>query len=141
MTLRRTPLQFVDEEKQQLSRMLAAGVIEPSTSEWASAPVLIRKSDGRVRYAIDYRKLNAVTRKEVYPLPLIEECLDTLVENEYFYKLDANSTYRQVPVKKEDQPKIAFITKYGLYQCTRMSFGLCNAPSTVRVLWTWCCAD
>ena len=67
--------------------MLAAGVIELSTSEWASAPVLIRKLDGRVRYAIDYRKLNAVTRKYVYPLPLTEECLDTLVGNEYFPSL------------------------------------------------------
>lgn len=83
-----------------------------------------------MRYAIDYRKLNAETRKAVYSLPLIEECLDTLVGNEYFSKLDANSAYWQVPVKKEDQPKTAFITKYGLYQFTRMSFGLCNAPST-----------
>lgn len=128
--MRRTPLQFVKEEKQQLSRMLAAGVIEPSVSEWASAPVLIRKTDGKVRYAIDYRRLNAVTRKDVYPLPLIEECLDTLVGNEWFSKLDANSAYWQVRVKEEDQPKTAFITKYGLYQFTRMSFGLCNAPST-----------
>jgi hypothetical protein len=79
--MRRTPLQFVEEEKQQLSRMLTAGVIEPSVSECTSAPVLIRKSDGKVRYAIDYRKLNAVTRRDVYPLPLIEECLDTLEGN------------------------------------------------------------
>ena len=91
--MQRTPLQFVDEEKQQFSRMLAAGVIEPSTSEWASAPVLIRKSDGRVRYATEYRKLDAVTRKGVYSLPLIKECLDTLVGNEYFSKLDANCAY------------------------------------------------
>jgi hypothetical protein len=101
--MRRTPLQFVEEEKQQLSRMLAAGVIEPSVSEWASAPVLIRKSDGKLRYAIDYRRVNAVTRKDVYPLPLIEGCLDALVGNKYFSKLDANSAYWQVPVRKEDQ--------------------------------------
>lgn len=54
--IRRTPLQFVEEEKEQLAKMLQAGVIEPSVAEWAAAPVLIRKSDGKVRYAIDYRK-------------------------------------------------------------------------------------
>ena len=110
--------------------MLKAGVIEPSISEWAGAPVLIRKSDGNVRYAIDYRKLNSVTKKDIYPLPLIEECLDTLQGNEWFSKLDANSAYWQMNVRKEDRPKTAFITKYGLFQFTRMSFGLCNAPST-----------
>lgn len=130
LRMRRTPLQFVDEEKEQLTRMLKAGVIQPSVSEWAAAPVLIRKSDGKVRYAIDYRKLNAVTKKDVYPLPLIEECLDTLAGNEWFSKLDANSAYWQVNVKEEDQPKTAFITKYGSFMFTRMSFGLCNAPST-----------
>ena len=80
--MRRTPLHFVNEEKEQLMKMLQAGVIEPSISEWASPPVLIRKSDDKVRYAIDYRKLNSVTKKAVYPLPLIEDCLDTLSENE-----------------------------------------------------------
>ena len=128
--MRRTPLQFVEEEKEQLSKMLKAGVIEPSISEWAAAPVLIRKSDGNVRYAIDYRKLNSVTKKDIYPLPLIEECLDTLQGNEWFSKLDANSAYLQMNVRHEDRPKTAFITKYGLFQFTRMSFGLCNAPST-----------
>ena len=74
-------------------KMLQAGVIEPSISECASPPVLIRKSDGKVRYAIDYRKLNSVTKKDVYPLPLIEDCLNTLSGNERFSKLDANNAY------------------------------------------------
>lgn len=73
--------------------MLQAGVIEPSISEWASPPVLIQKSDGKVRYAIDYRKVNSVTRKDVYPLSLIEECLDTWSGNEWFSKLDAINAY------------------------------------------------
>lgn len=128
--MRRTPTQFIGEEEQHLEKMAKADVMEPSVSEWASPPVLIRKSDGKVRYAIDYRKLNAVTKKDVYPLPLIEECLDTLAGNEWFSKLDANSAYWQIQVKKEDRPKTAFITKYGLFQFKRMSFGLCNAPAT-----------
>jgi hypothetical protein len=128
--MRRTPLHFVNDENEQLMKMLQAGVIEPSISECASPPVLIRKSDGKVRYAIDYRKLNSVTKKDVYPLPLIEDCLDTLSGKERFSKLDANNAYYQMSVKSEHRPKTAFITKYGLFHFTRMSFGLCKAPST-----------
>jgi hypothetical protein len=104
-------------------------VIEPSISECASPPVLIRKSDGKVRYAIDYRKLNSVTKKDVYPLPLIEDCLNTLSGNERFSKLDANNAYYQMSSKSEHRPITAFITKYVLFHFTRMSFGLCKAPS------------
>jgi hypothetical protein len=128
--LRRTPISFAEEEEKLLGKMLDAKLIEPSVSEWASPPVLIRKRDGTVRYAIDYRKLNSVTKKEVYPLPLIDECIDSLAGNKWFSKLDANSAYYQVKMKEEDKQKTAFITKYGLFQFTRMSFGLCNAPAT-----------
>lgn len=128
--MRRTPVCFVDEEKANLDKMLKAKVIEPSSSEWASAPVLIRKRDGQVRWCVDYRALNAVTRKDVYPLPLLDECMDTLAENTCFSKLDANSAYWQVPIKESDRKKSAFITKYGLFQFIRMAFGLCNAPAT-----------
>ena len=128
--LRRTPMGLAGDEEKHLRKMLQAGVIEPSVSEWASPPVLIRKRDGSVRYAIDYRRLNEVIKKEVYPLPLIDECIDTLAGNEWFSKLDASSAYWQVKMRDEDKAKTAFITKYGLYQFTRMSFGLCNAPAT-----------
>ncbi len=128
--MRRTPVCFVDEEKANLDRMLEAKVIQPSVSEWAAAPVLIRKRDGQVRWCVDYRALNNVTTKDVYPLPLVEECMDTLAGNCWFSKLDANSAYWQVKVKKSDQKKTAFITKYGLYEFVRMGFGLCNAPAT-----------
>ena len=74
--------------------------------------------------------MNSVTRKDVYPLPNIEECLDTLAGNIWFSKLDANSAYWQIRVDKEDQGKTAFITRYGLYEFERMGFGLCNAPAT-----------
>jgi hypothetical protein len=67
--MRRTPLFFAGEEEAHLKKMLDAGVIQPSISEWASAPVLIRKKDGQVRWCLDYRKLNNVTRKDVFPLP------------------------------------------------------------------------
>lgn len=110
--MRRTPLDFVHKEESHLQTMLNAGIIEPSTSEWASPPVLIRKRDGKVRWCIDYRKLNSLSG------------------NEWFSKLDANSAYYQIKVKDSDKEKTAFITKYGLFQFTRMSFGLYNALST-----------
>ena len=128
--LRRTPVCFEGEEEKHLDKMLKAGVIEPSISEWASPPVLIRKRDGSVRWCVDYRGLNKVTKKEIFPLPIVEQCLDALYGNMWFSKLDATCGYWQVKIKDEDKCKTAFITKYGLYQFTRMSFGLCNAPST-----------
>ena len=96
---------FVDEEEAHLQKMLDAGVIQPSISERASAPVLIRKRDGGVRWCIDYRALNLVAVKYVFPLPLIEECLDTLAGNIWYSKFDANSSYWQVGIKPEDRKK------------------------------------
>ena len=128
--MRRTPLGFASEEKAHLDKMLNAGVIRPSQSEWASAPVLIRKRDGSVRWCVDYREVNKITDKDLFPLPLVEDCLDTLAGNVYFSKVDANSAYWQVRIEEEDIKKTAFITKYGLFEFSRMPFGLCNAPAT-----------
>jgi transposase InsO family protein len=128
--MRRTPLCFEKEEEKTLQHMMEAGVIQPSASEWASAPVLVRKKDGSLRYCIDYRTLNDRTVKDAFPLPLIEECLDSLRGSAFFSSLDMASGYWQIPIKPEDQPKTAFITKYGLYEHVRMGFGLCNAPAT-----------
>lgn len=97
--MRRTPFDFVHEEESHLQTMLNAGIIEPSTTEWAHSPVLIRKRNGKVRWCKDYRKLNFVTKKDVYPLPIIEDCIYTLSGNEWFPKLDANSAYYQIKVK------------------------------------------
>ena len=69
--------------------MLKAGVIQPSVSEWSSALVLVRKRDGTIRWCVDYRALNSVTTKDVFPLPLVDDCLDTLAGNSWFSKLDA----------------------------------------------------
>ena len=128
--MRRTPACFADEEEAHLKKMLEAGVIQESTSEWASSPVLIRKRDGSVRYCIDYREVNKATVKDTFPLPLVDDCLDTLAGNVWFTKLDANSAYWQVRIKPEDRKKTAFHTKYGLFEHVKMGFGLCNAPAT-----------
>ena len=104
--------------------MLKTRVIQPSMSEWASPPVLIRKRDGSVCWCVDYRALNKATVKDVYPLPIIEECLDTLYGNCWFSKLDANSAYWQIPLAEEDRSKTAFTTKHGLYEFMQCSSDL-----------------
>ena len=131
-SMKRTPLGFDQEERKTLKAMLDAKVIEPSQSEWASPPVLVRKRDGTWRYCLDFRGLNAVTARDAYPLPLIEECIDSLADMRWFSTLDMNSGYWQLPVAEEDKEKTAFITKYGLFHFLRMPFGLSNAPATFQ---------
>ena len=130
--MRRTPLGFEKEEKAHLESLITADVIEPSSSEWASPPVLVRKKDGRVRYCIDFRLLNDRTLKDSFPLPSIEECLDVIGNTKFFSTLDMSSGYYQIEIEEGDKHKTAFITKYGLYQYKRMPFGLCNAPATFQ---------
>jgi hypothetical protein len=130
--LRRTPLKFQGEEEKTLTDMLETGVIQPSTSEWASAPVLVRKKSGEVRYTVDFRKLNAKTRKDSYPLPLISECTDMLAGNIWFHTLDLNAGYWQIEIDPQDRHKTAFLTKFGLFEHVRMAQGLCNAPATFQ---------
>lgn len=130
--MRRTPIGFESEEDKHLQSMLDNGIIRPSFSQWSSPPVLVRKKDGSIRWCIDYRQLNNVTKKDVFPLPLIEECLDTLAGTEYFSTLDMASGYWQIPIREQDKCKSAFITKRGLFEHNRMAFGLCNAPATFQ---------
>ena len=130
--VRRTPIGFQGEEDVHLQKLLDAGLVVPSSSEWASPVVLVRKTDGGVRWCIDYRKLNDVSIKDAYPLHRIEECLDTLSGATVFSALDLMSGYHQIEVDEQDRSKTAFVTKHGLYEYTRMPFGLCNSPSTFQ---------
>lgn len=130
--MRRTPIGFEGEEQKHLEKMVEAGVIVESSSDWASAPVLVRKKDGSVRYCIDFRRLNSLTVKDAFPLPLIEDCMDTLAGTQFFSTLDLASGYYQIELDEVSQKKTAFITRYGLFEHTRMGFGLCNAPATFQ---------
>ena len=130
--VRPTPRGFEEEEKKCLEEQLEAGVIRPSSSPWAAPTVLVRKSDGSVRWCIDFRKLNDRSVKDAYPLPKISMCLDSLGGARFFTTLDLQSGYWQIGMAESDIPKTAFITKYGLYEYTKMPFGLCSAPGTFQ---------
>jgi len=94
----------------------------------------VLKKDGSWHFCIDYIKLNAITVKNIFPTPLIEEILDELAGTKYFTKLDMRSRYHHVRMKPEDEYKTAFKTHQGHYQFRVMSFGLTNAPATFQCI-------
>lgn len=132
--VRRRPYRVSMTERQtiqaEVDKMLRKDIIEPSTSPWASPVILVRKKDGTWRFCVDYRHLNKVTTKDVYPLPRIDDALDCLHGAKYFSSIDLRTGYWQIAVDELDREKTAFVTPDGLYQFKVMPFGLCNAPAT-----------
>ena len=111
---RRQPLGKRDIEKEEIQKMLKKGVIEPSSSSWASPVVLVTKKDGSTRFCVDYRKLNDCTVKDAYPIPRVDECLDALAGSKWFSCMDLNSGFWQIGLDKNDKEKTSFATGLGL---------------------------
>ncbi len=131
---RRVPFAVRQEVARQLRDMQRQGVIEPSTSPWASPIVLVRKKDGSLRFCVDYRSLNSVTKADTYPLPRIDDLLDQLGKSTYFSTLDLASGYWQIKVHPDSREKTAFATHKGLFQFRVMPFGPRNAPAAFQRL-------
>jgi hypothetical protein len=125
----RMPPNELAELKIQLQDLLDKGFIRPSASPWGCAALLMKKKDNSLRLCVDYRPLNAVTIKNKYPLPRIDILFDQLAGAKVFSKIDLRSGYHQIKIRPSDVPKIAFSTRYGLYEYLVMSFGLTNAPA------------
>ncbi|BHF62451.1 hypothetical protein SprV_0200543300 [Sparganum proliferum] len=131
---RRLPIFYQKELDALINDMLSRKIIRPSQSPWSSPIVLVKKKAGSMRLCIDYRKLNAVTKKDSFPLPRIDTTLDALAGNTMFSTLDLASGYWQVEVRSSDREKTAFAVPSGLYEFETMPFGLANAPSTFQRL-------
>lgn len=126
---RRLPIHQKKIAEHKIDKMLREDVIEPSNSPRAAPMVLVKKRD------VDYRKLNSVTKKGAYPLPRIDESLDTLSGAKYFCTLDLASGYWQVVVDEADKQKRPFATHKGLFQFKVLPFGLSIAQPHLNVLW------
>jgi hypothetical protein len=102
----------LEELKKQLKELSNKGYIKPSASPWGSPILFVKKKDGSMRMCIDYQNLNAVTVKNKYPLPRIDDLLDQLKDAKFFSKIDLRSRYHQMKIRPEDIPKTTFVTRY-----------------------------
>ncbi|GJS26755.1 reverse transcriptase domain-containing protein [Tanacetum coccineum] len=148
---RRVNLKIHEVIKKEVVKLLDAGLIYPiSDSPWVSPVHYVPKKGGITvienddneliptrlvmgwRVCIDYRKLNDATRKDHFPLPFMDQMLEKLAGNEYYFFLDGFSGYFQIPIDPQDQEKTTFTCPYGTFAYRRMPFGLCNAPGTFQ---------
>ena len=124
------PLGVRPQLAKMVNEMLRAHVIEESSSPWASPMVLVRKKNGDLRFCVYYRQLNAVTSKDVFPLPRIDDILDQLSGKSVFSTLDAQTGYWEIEMHESSREKTAFVTMDSLYEFRVMPFGLCKLTTS-----------
>ena len=122
--------------------MLEAGAIRPSNNPWCNAVVLVHKKDGGLCFCIDFRKLNTKTKKDSYPLPCIQETLNSLVGSRVFLTLDLKSRFWQIMMDEESKQYTTFnVGNLGFFEYERMPFDLCNVPATFQRLMQSCLGE
>lgn len=130
----RIPERLVPQLKKEIELMLELGIIEVSVSEWCSPVVLVPKKDGSLRFCIDFRYINAISRFDPYPMPRIDELLERVGRGKFITTLDLCKGYWQLPLALEARELTAFKTPFGLFQFKVMPFGLQGAPATFQRL-------
>ena len=121
--------------RKELDMLMNKGLIRESYSPWACSPLIVpKKGPKKWRFCVDYRPVNKVTKKDAYPLPRIDEMLETFGGAKWFSSLDLFSGYWQVAMDEKDGEKTAFVTKWGTYEFNVMPFGLCNTPAMFQRL-------
>ena len=133
---------LVEEVREHIQEMLDGGAIHPSQSLWCNAVVLVRKTDGGLRFCIDFRSLNSRTKKDAYPLPRMQETMESMVGAHFFSTMDLKSGFWQVKMANDSQQYTAFtVGSMGVYEFLRMLYGLCNAPVTFQRLMQNCLGE
>jgi hypothetical protein len=123
------PLELAELKKQH-DESLRKSFNHPSSSPWACPILFVKKKDGTDQMVVDYHPVNLVTIKNKYPLPRINNLYDQLAGSSVFSKMDLRLGYYQIKIRNGDIPNMAFVTRYGQYEYTVMSFALTNAPAT-----------
>lgn len=118
----------------EVKYLLNTGLANPSYSSWASPCILVAKPDKTYRFCTDYRKLNSITKPDSFPLPRMEDCVDSVGSAKFVTKIDLLKGYYQIALTPRAQEISAFIIPPGLYSYNGMSFGLRNAPATFQLL-------
>ena len=126
---------LVEEVRKHIQEMLDGGAICPSQSPWCNMVVLVRKKDGGLRFCIDFRWLNSWTKKDAYPLPRMQETMESMVGARFFSTMDLKSGFWQVKMAKDSQQYTTFtVGSMGVYEFLRMLYGLCHALATFQRL-------
>ena len=133
---------MVEEVRSHLKEMLESGAIRPSQSAWCNAVVLVRKKDRGLHFCIDFHHLNACMKKDSYPLPQIQEALESLVDAGHFSCLDLKSGFWQIRMDEASKQYTTFtVGNLGFFKCDRMPFRLCNVPATFQQLMQNCMGE
>ena len=122
--------------KEEIDKLLEAGVIRNSHSSWSAPIIVVPKGDGDKRLVIDYRALNKVTRKFVWPMPKVEDIFSQLNGAKYFSTLDLRAGYHHIGLTMDSIPKMAFTSPFGKYKYVKVPFGLAQAPAYFQELMT-----